>query len=361
MTTFRARQFTMLMVAVTIGVAIQRPITFAAQDPQPVFKAGVALVPITALVRDSRNRIVRNLGLDDFQVFEGGRPRPIVDFAASDNAPINVAFLFDTSGSMHVASNLARGKDFVEEFVGGMEPAADRVALFTFDKSLRREVPFTKDRDEVYDALGGVKPWGLTSLYDAIAETAKQLGDRTSERRAVVVITDGVDTSSALTPAEVSGLASSIDVPVYVVAVVSPLDHPGTPTAVISDRTNGGLANVAQWTGGRTDLRQCVRADPGRRPGVTADDAASVPPCHRIVAVSRLVPAGSENQTTWSHGAGQNRLFRGGAAPRESRRCRPSPDLTQPTGPLHHRCPGLDSFSKECGSFRPPAAASAAP
>ena len=215
-------KFTMLMVAVTIGVAIQRPITFAAQDPQPVFKAGVALVPITALVRDSRNRIVRNLGLDDFQVFEGGRPRPIVDFAASDNAPINVAFLFDTSGSMHVASNLARGKDFVEEFVGGMEPAADRVALFTFDKSLRREVPFTKDRDEVYDALGGVKPWGLTSLYDAIAETAKQLGDRTSERRAVVVITDGVDTSSALTPAEVSGLASSIDVPVYVVAVVCP-------------------------------------------------------------------------------------------------------------------------------------------
>jgi hypothetical protein len=64
------------------------------------------------------------------------------------------------------------------------------------------------------------------------------------------VITDGVDTSSALTPAEVSGLASSIDVPVYIVAVVSPLDHPGAPTAVVSDSADGGLANVAQWTGG---------------------------------------------------------------------------------------------------------------
>ena len=95
-----------------------------------------------------------------------------------------------------------------------------------------------------------LKPWGLTSLYDAVAETAKQLGDRTSQRRAVVVITDGVDTSSALTPAEVSGLASGIDVPVYVVAAVSPLDHPGAPTAVVADTANGGLANLADWTGG---------------------------------------------------------------------------------------------------------------
>ena len=206
MTTFRPRQFTSLIGVVTLCIVLQLPFPIRAQDAQPVFKAGVALVPITALVRDSRNRIVRNLGPDDFQVFEGGRLRPIVDFGANDKAPINVAFLLDTSGSMHVASNMARAKDFIEEFVGAIEPTADEVALFTFDKSLRREVSFTNDGDEVYDALDGVKPWGLTSLYDAVAETAKQLGDRTSQRRAVVVITDGVDTSSALTPAEVSGL-----------------------------------------------------------------------------------------------------------------------------------------------------------
>ena len=96
---------------------------------------------------------------------------------------------------MHVASNMAKAKDFIEEFVGRLEPRADEVALFTFGKSLRREVSFTKDGDDVYDALDGVKPWGLTSLYDAIAQTAEQLGDRTSQRRAVVVVTDGADTS----------------------------------------------------------------------------------------------------------------------------------------------------------------------
>jgi Ca-activated chloride channel family protein len=250
MTTFRLRQFTGLVGVITLCVFVQLPFPIRAQDAQPVFKAGVALVPITALVRDSRKRIVRNLGPGDFEVLEGGRPRPIVDFGANDKAPLNVAFLFDTSGSMRVASNLARGKDFVEEFVGGIEPTADQVALFTFDKALRRQVSFTNDRDNVYDALDAVKAWGLTSLYDAIARTAEQLGDETSERRAVVVITDGVDTSSARTPAEVSGLASSIDVPVYIVAVVSPLDHPGAQSAVVPDSSNGGLANVALWTGG---------------------------------------------------------------------------------------------------------------
>lgn len=246
----RLRRLPSVVGIIATLCALQPTLAIHAQDAQPVFKAGVALVPITALVRDSRNRIVRNLRSDDFQVLEGGRPRPIVDFSANEKAPINVAFLMDTSGSMNVASNLARAKDFVEEFVGGIEPMSDEVALFTFDKTLRREVSFTSDGDRVYDALYGVKPWGLTSLYDAIAQTAKQLGDRASQRRAVVVITDGVDTSSALTPAEVSGLASGIDVPVYVVAVVSPLDHPGAPTAVVSGNANGGLANVAEWTGG---------------------------------------------------------------------------------------------------------------
>jgi VWFA-related protein len=201
-------------------------------------------------VRDSRNRIVRNLHRDDFQVLEGGRPRAIVDFAANQDAPISVAFLFDTSGSMGVAANLRKGRDFVEEFVRGISPDTDYAALFTFDKSLRHDVPFTNDRDNIYDALNDVRPWGLTSLYDAIAETAKQVADRSSSRRAVVVVTDGVDTSSALTPAEVSGLASSIDVPVYVAAVVSPLDHPGARTAVIPDPGEGGLGSLARWTGG---------------------------------------------------------------------------------------------------------------
>jgi Ca-activated chloride channel homolog len=237
------------MAVVAVGALTDVSPPVRAQEGQPVFRAGVALVPITALVRDSRNRIVRHLRRDDFQVLEGGRLRTIVDFGSSENAPVSVAFLFDTSGSMAVAANLAKGRDFVEDFVGEISPGSDRVALFTFDKRLRHDVRFTNDPEEIFDALNDVRAWGMTSLYDAIAEAAKEVADQESSRRAVVVITDGVDTSSALTPEQVSALASSIDVPVHVAAVVSPLDHPGTAAAVVPDG-EGSLGKLARWTGG---------------------------------------------------------------------------------------------------------------
>jgi hypothetical protein len=69
----------------------------------------------------------------------------------------------------------------------------------------------------------------------------------------VVVITDGIDTSSKLTPSQVSGMASAIDVPVYVIAVLSPLDHPGQDSAVVGADTSPvatHLSNLAYWTGG---------------------------------------------------------------------------------------------------------------
>jgi VWFA-related protein len=221
-----------------------------AQAPeQPTFRATVAVVPISALVRDSKNRIVRGLERGDFQVLEQGQPRPIVDFKSKEDAAVSVAFLFDTSGSMRVASNLEKGLWFIDQFLGNLAPVSDEAALFTFHKTLRQEVPFTGDRARIRGALDRVNPWGLTSLYDAVAETAKQLANRPAPRRAIVVISDGVDTSSSLTAQQVSALASSVDVPVYVVAVVSPIDRPER-AASEANPVNANLADLANWTGG---------------------------------------------------------------------------------------------------------------
>jgi hypothetical protein len=101
------------------------------------------------------------------------------------------------------------------------------------------------------------KPWGLTSLYDAVAAAAQAVGERANRHRALLVITDGVDTGSRMSAPEVSGIASSIDVPVYLLTVVTPLDHPGGDYSVLA--TDGAktqtatLADLARWTGG--DMR----------------------------------------------------------------------------------------------------------
>jgi VWFA-related protein len=240
----------LVLAMIFIGVLMaHRPAVHAQDPPRPTFRAGVALVPITALVRDSHNRIVRNLARDDFQVLERGTPRPIVEFKARNDAPVSVALVFDTSGSMSVASNVKKGREFVNQFLNQMDPALDEAALFTFHRVLRQEVPFTSDRRRIRSALDRVKPWGLTSLYDAVGQTAKRLAARPS-RRAIIVVSDGVDTSSALTPPQVAAIASGIDVPVYVIAVLSPLDQPADGAPVAAETVSGGLADLAYRTGG---------------------------------------------------------------------------------------------------------------
>jgi VWFA-related protein len=232
-----------------------------AQEPdiRPSFTSGVSLVPISAVVKDARGRIVRNLAREDFEVLENSQTRPILDFRATDHGAVSLAVLFDTSGSMR-GPNFAKGKLVVERLLGQLNGSSDEAALFTFDRKVRQETPFTSDPRAIRHALDASDAWGLTSLYDAIEHAAKRLADRPADRRAVVVITDGVDTSSALSAPEVSGRASAIDVPVYVIAVVPP-KHPDVLAADQDD--DATLEDLAYWTGG--ELRYGTSADEAGR------------------------------------------------------------------------------------------------
>ena len=86
----------------------------------------------------------------------------------------------------------------------------------------------TVDTRALKGALGEVDPFGATSLHDAISAAAERVATRPFPRRAVVVLTDGIDTASRLTPAQVSAKAAAIDVPVYIIATVLPIDDPGS-------------------------------------------------------------------------------------------------------------------------------------
>jgi Ca-activated chloride channel family protein len=235
------------------AIGIQPATTAVAVAQTPSFRAAVDVVSVTAVVRDSRGRPVNNLVRDDFQVYERGRLRQIVQFKASDQGPISLGILFDVSGSMRGTAQMEAGRRAVEHILSWVNPAQDEVGLFSFDAELRKEVDFTTDMAKVKTAVNSLTAIGQTSLYDAIQKTAAAMGDRPSPRRAVIVITDGIDTSSRLTPAQVSGMASAIDVPVYVIAVLSPLDHPGQDSAVVgadSSPVATHLSNLSYWTGG---------------------------------------------------------------------------------------------------------------
>ena len=152
---------------------------------------------------------------------------------------------------MSVGSKMADARSSTDLLLARLRPD-DESAIFVFDTELRELEPFTTEHDRRGESLEDVKPYGATSLYDAIADTASRLADRPATRRAVVVFSDGIDTHSKMTAPEVSAIVSSIDVPVYLVATVSPLDLPDAPTATQELRTTAGhLEDLARWTGGR--------------------------------------------------------------------------------------------------------------
>ena len=202
---------------------------------QPVFRSGAERVTVAVVVRDRNGRPMRGLSEADFEVTDDGKLRPILDFR-NEVSPISVGLLLDTSGSMQIGGKRERAAQVGHFLLSAMNAGTDEAALFVFDKVVRTAQPFTSEFDKILSSFDSVNPWGSTSLFDAIAETAQQVLKRPG-RRALIVLTDGVDTSSQLTPQAVSGMASAIDMPVYVIAVDT--------TA-----TEGELTNLARWSGG---------------------------------------------------------------------------------------------------------------
>ena len=224
-----------------------------AQDPVPTFRSSVSLVSVNAVVKDRRGRPVRDLKRDDFQILENGAARPIVDFGFSDEGPVSFGVLVDQSGSMKLSNNLDAAREVIRHLLAWFDAGKDEVALFAFDQHIREVQPFTSSANQVIDALPKLSAYGTTALYDAIAETAARLETRPSPRRAVIVVTDGLDTASNKTIEDVSGIASAIDVPVYVVVVMSASNNPqrgGSPLRTDGEPITTRLANLAYWTGG---------------------------------------------------------------------------------------------------------------
>jgi len=144
---------------------------------------------------------------------------------------------------------LSRAREAGYFLLSGLRNGEDEAAIFAFDTSLHVVQPFTNELDRLRGSFSGFSPWGMTSIHDAIALASRSMDARATKRRALVVLTDGFDTASKLDAAEVSRIASSIDLPVYLVAVVASIDDPRTHEDG-NKALNGDLANLARWTGG---------------------------------------------------------------------------------------------------------------
>jgi VWFA-related protein len=246
------RPFVFLVLAGALagleGLELHTP----ALQPLPTFRSSVEVVPISAVVRDRQGRLVTTLAQKDFEIFDNGERRAIIDFHVDRLSPVTLAVLVDMSGSMKVGPKVEVARRALGRLAAEVRQGDDEIGVFTFDATIQEQQPFTTYPPTLDGVLKGAQPFGTTSLYDAIADAAERLDDRPSMRRGVIVLTDGVDTSSTLSAPEVSGLASAIDVPVYVLVTAPEVDRPAprNSTSSRAPRTSADLQDLALWTGG---------------------------------------------------------------------------------------------------------------
>lgn len=248
------RPLTYALTGLLAVLAPQPSLARMQQPDRPVFHAAVDRVTVAVTVRDKRGRPVTTLTANDFHLIDNGKPQPILE-VHRDTTPVAMAILADLSGSMEVAFKRDTVRDAVRQLVGFLNAGEDRVGLYAFDTVLDEVQPLEPAPGQVVERINHLEPWGKTKLFDAIAETGRRLAESGAPRRAVVVLTDGDDNASQLSAGEVSAIASSIDVPVYVLVIVSPLDRLGQTTASVIDpvlvsQRDGMLGNLARWTGG---------------------------------------------------------------------------------------------------------------
>jgi VWFA-related protein len=242
----------MTRLAVLALLAVLLP----AQDEQPTFKAEVKVVNVLATVRNKKGAFIRDLGKDDFAVLENGRPQTIRYFSRETDLPLTLGLMIDTSLSQKRVMEAERiaSYTFLEQV---LREKKDQVFIMQFDLSAILRQELTSSFRALSDALQRVdvpsmydlhsQTGGGTMLYDAMLKASKEIMQNQTGRKALIVLSDGVDTGSAATVADAIEAAQRADTLIYSI-LFSDEGYYG----IFSGEANGRnvLMRMARETGG---------------------------------------------------------------------------------------------------------------
>jgi len=236
----------------------------------------VTAVNVAVTVQDRAGRYVTNLIRGDFSVFENGAKQEITYFQHSFEAPISLTVLLDVSGSMALQDRLGEGREALHLFTGGLLRPRDEVSLLLFaDGNVEVAVPFTNDRTPFFEALAEAKAYGQTALNDAIAVSPEFADKGRNDKRALLLLTDGIENDSLVSSAQALEIARRVNVPIYILGYKIPASEQMlkkykrsaalTQTGIIET-----LTRFSEATGGRAFF-----------PGTPAELAAALGSIHR--------------------------------------------------------------------------------
>jgi Ca-activated chloride channel homolog len=215
----------------------------------PSFRVGVDVVSLSVTVSDPAGRYVTDVAPEQMSVFEDGTRQEVTYFSRA-NLPIALALLLDTSASME--DRMATAQEAAIGFARRLRPQ-DLGELIDFDREVKVLQAFTNDPVSLEHAIRTTTAGGSTSLYNAVYISLKELKkiraktEQDIRRQAIVVVTDGEDTSSLVTFDEVLDVAKRSETAIYTIGLRSKEEI----ASKAFKEADFVLRQLAQETGGR--------------------------------------------------------------------------------------------------------------
>ncbi len=237
------------------GVSIQPRLKPNAPEPPkvsdlerqaPSLRVDTTLVQINVTVTDPLNRFVTGLEKEHFKLFEDKVEQTILQFSSED-APLSIGLVFDTSGSM--GPKLQKSRQAAAQFFKTANPEVE-FFLIEFNDRPELVVPFTGDTEEIQNRLTFAQSKGRTALLDGVYLAMNQMKKARNPRKAILIISDGGDNNSRFTESEVKNAVREADVQIYGIGIFEPMGSRGrTPEELMGPSL---LNEVAELTGGRS-------------------------------------------------------------------------------------------------------------
>ena len=215
MTTTQRRGGWLIAAAVALAA-----LPLSAQDKQNQgfsFRTAVDLISVTATVTDRTGRFVGGLRAEDFEIYENGKPQTITQFDA-ERVPVSLGIALDTSGSMQ-GEKMSAARAALSRFVYELLGREDEMFLYRFDSHPDLVQGWTENRAALMLGLNGVRPGGGTAMYDTVIEAVPLAATGSRPKKALVIISDGNDTSSHTRLADVQQVIRESEVLVYAIGI----------------------------------------------------------------------------------------------------------------------------------------------
>jgi Ca-activated chloride channel homolog len=232
-------------VNITPRVRTRAPEAESITDRAADIRVDTTLVLIPVAVTDPMSRFVTGLERENFKLYEDKIEQDISQFSSED-APLSIGIVFDTSGSM--GAKLTRSRQAVAQFMKTANPQ-DEFFLVEFNDRPELVQSFTKETEEIQNRLTFTQSKGRTALLDGIYMAMNQMKKARNPRKAILIISDGGDNSSRYTETEVKNAVREADVQIYAIGIFEPISGRGRTLEELNGP--GLLTEIAEQTGGR--------------------------------------------------------------------------------------------------------------